>query len=57
MTTHWIQTASTTVTIDNADNYTIDSDFYKPVVEPTPAEPTTPSVTPTPSAEQPAVEK
>ncbi|RIN72698.1 YSIRK signal domain/LPXTG anchor domain surface protein, partial [Staphylococcus simulans] len=28
--------ASTTVTIDNADNYTIDSGFFKPVVEPEP---------------------
>ncbi|PTJ27648.1 hypothetical protein BU035_06825, partial [Staphylococcus simulans] len=28
--------ASTTVTINNADNYTIDSGFYKPVEEPTP---------------------
>ncbi len=32
--------ASTTVTINNADNYTIDSGFYKPVVEPTPEDPT-----------------
>ncbi|RIN72313.1 hypothetical protein BU015_12605, partial [Staphylococcus simulans] len=28
--------ASTTVTIDNADNYTIDSGFFKPVVAPEP---------------------
>ncbi|PTJ31703.1 adhesin [Staphylococcus simulans] len=28
--------ASTTVTINNADNYTIDSGFFKPVEEPTP---------------------
>ncbi|MDU0421571.1 SdrD B-like domain-containing protein, partial [Staphylococcus simulans] len=28
--------ASTTVTINNADNYTIDSGFYKPVVAPEP---------------------
>ena len=27
---------TTTVTINNADNYTIDSGFFKPVVEPTP---------------------
>ncbi|WP_422632181.1 LPXTG cell wall anchor domain-containing protein [Staphylococcus simulans] len=35
----------------------MDSGFYKPVAEPTPDEPTAPSVTPTPSAEQPEVEK